>query len=459
MNDKSELSTSLKSFLNKAADALRKDNYPYAITLLSSVIETAPDHNEARSLLRLAELKQFEKRGNPRIKKIVAVPFVLYYLLKIYFNKQKDDGAAILKNCEKAFNKDPQCSLVLTQMGETALKIGNIQLAVDSFEQIRRQSPGNIRALKTLARIYLDNKELDKARRYFEEIIHLSPNDNDAGKGIKDIAAMKTIETGGWDDTDSSYRSKIKDEKQAGLYEKEARIGRSKEDINALIDKLEKEIENQPENVTSLKILAELYAEKEDFDSSLKTYEKAVSVTPNDFTLRELITEVKTLKLDGMIHEKENIAQPTSENEKAVKGLKEQKAILILDERKQRVVQYPNNLTYRYDLGESYFKISKIDEAIEQFQYSVNEPRRRVASLNYLGLCFHQKKLYDLSAKQFEKALESLYDMDSVKKEIVYNLGLLFEDAEKPDKALNQFQIIYEVDIGYKDVRQKIEKK
>jgi hypothetical protein len=47
--------------------------------------------------------------------------------------------------------------------------------------------------------------------------------------------------------------------------------------------------------------------------------------------------------------------------------------------------------------------------------------------------------------------------MDELKKEIVYNLGIAHETIQQPDKALEQFKEIYEVDMAYRDVAARVE--
>jgi tetratricopeptide (TPR) repeat protein len=48
-------------------------------------------------------------------------------------------------------------------------------------------------------------------------------------------------------------------------------------------------------------------------------------------------------------------------------------------------------------------------------------------------------------------------DINNKTKAIIYNLGLAYEEMNKPDEAVKQFKKIYEVDISYKDVAKKIE--
>jgi hypothetical protein len=47
--------------------------------------------------------------------------------------------------------------------------------------------------------------------------------------------------------------------------------------------------------------------------------------------------------------------------------------------------------------------------------------------------------------------------MDEMKKEIVYNLGLVYERMDDPEKSLGCMKQIYEVDYGYRDVARRVE--
>ena len=46
---------------------------------------------------------------------------------------------------------------------------------------------------------------------------------------------------------------------------------------------------------------------------------------------------------------------------------------------------------------------------------------------------------------------------DEEKKELIYLLGCVLEKMGKREEAIEQFKLIYEVDIGYKDVAEKMD--
>jgi hypothetical protein len=44
-----------------------------------------------------------------------------------------------------------------------------------------------------------------------------------------------------------------------------------------------------------------------------------------------------------------------------------------------------------------------------------------------------------------------------MKKEIVYNLGIVYENMGEGEKSLNCMKEIYEADYGYRDVAERVE--
>jgi hypothetical protein len=65
--------------------------------------------------------------------------------------------------------------------------------------------------------------------------------------------------------------------------------------------------------------------------------------------------------------------------------------------------------------------------------------------------------MLDLAMKQFEDAAREIVTMDPMKKEIVYNLGIVYEKMGEREKSLNCMKQIYEADYGYRDVAERVE--
>jgi tetratricopeptide (TPR) repeat protein len=137
--------------------------------------------------------------------------------------------------------------------------------------------------------------------------------------------------------------------------------------------------------------------------------------------------------------------------------LEAQLAAFKLSGTRERVKRYPNDKALRFDLGKLLYQSGHYQEAIPELQQATSAPNVRHQALNFLGLCYQSKGIYDLAINQFEKAAEEMLSMDDQKKEVIYNLGITLELKEEKEKALEQFKIIYEVDYHYKDVAQRVE--
>src|SRR5439155_14546786 len=70
---------------------------------------------------------------------------------------------------------------------------------------------------------------------------------------------------------------------------------------------------------------------------------------------------------------------------------------------------------------------------------------------------YNELEMLDLAVKQLEDVSKEILSMDATKKEIVYNLGLVYERMGKQEKSLACMKQIYEVDYGYKDVARRVE--
>ena len=56
--------------------------------------------------------------------------------------------------------------------------------------------------------------------------------------------------------------------------------------------------------------------------------------------------------------------------------------------------------------------------------------------------------MLDLAMKQLEEASKEIFSMDAMKKDIVYNLGLVYEEMGDREKSLAAMKQIYEADYG-----------
>ncbi|MCK9554485.1 tetratricopeptide repeat protein [bacterium] len=446
---------------NKGMDAFNKGNIDYAVTLFISAVKDSPGFVKARNILRLAEFKKFQSKFEI-VKKIITFITTLPLQISMSVELQKKNWRGVMSKAEDILKHNPKNVSVLMQLAnaaEMSEEDGMILTAIDSYEKARKIKPKNAVVLKTLARIYRAIGDLDRARACFEEILRYYPTDKDINKGLKDLAALGTIARGGLDDT-STYRTKIRDGEKAEILEKEAKMVKTEEDIELLIANAEKQLQMQPESINIHRKLSDLYVENEEFDKAINMLEAAARLDKGDISIKREIANVTIKRFDKEIRDIENklLKTPDSgELQFELKRIKNNKNSFILKDLSEKVAQYPNDMTLRYDLGSIYLKLGEYDKAVAEFQLAVRNPQRRTRAMNFLGLCFQAKKMYDMAINQFQKAIQSLKEMDALKKEVIYNLGTTYEKMQDWDKAIEHFKQIYEVDINYKNISQKIE--
>jgi hypothetical protein len=77
--------------------------------------------------------------------------------------------------------------------------------------------------------------------------------------------------------------------------------------------------------------------------------------------------------------------------------------------------------------------------------------------MNLLGLCYRELGMLDLAAQQLEAAAQEISSMNAMKKEIVYNLGLVYELMGEGVKSIAAMKQIYQTEYGYRDVATRVE--
>ena len=448
-----------RELYNKALAALERNNPDYAIEMFMQCLAITPNFTHGRKFLRAAQLKRAETLGS--FKKMFASAKVTPTVTKAKMSLSKNPVEA-MHLAEQALSDDPKNGQALMVLAEAAEAAHFPETAAQTLETYIKLNPRDGKAAHWLARVYFVTERHDLAREVYERILQGNPNDFEAQKGLKDATAHGAMQGGGWEEA-KSYRDVIADKDESVALEQQSRVVRSGDHVDNLIRDVQAKATQEPENPIHRRELAKLYAQKGDFDQALQYLEKIfTSEAGNDPTLEKEINELKAKRLQTLVTEKKAAltaqpGDPTLEQELAALDL--QLSELQLHDMARLVERYPNDLMYRYELGVLYLKTGNIQGAIEQLQKSVGQPQRRVASLNFLGQCFEREGLHDIAVDQYLKALEELPMMDGQKKEITYNLANCYETLGDQEKALTEFKKIIAVDIGFKDVRQRVTRK
>jgi tetratricopeptide (TPR) repeat protein len=260
---------------------------------------------------------------------------------------------------------------------------------------------------------------------------------------------------GALEDGKGSYRDILRNKDEAVTLEQEKRVQKSEDTAERLISEYEARLPNEPGNLKLMRSLAELYTQKNRFLSALELYQRIKSSDMgSDATLDRAIADTTLRKFDFQIAQLNPFAPDLAEQTAALQA---EKTAYQLAECQQRVENYPTDLAIRYELGQLYFAAGKIGEAIAEFQKAQGNPHKRLGAMSYLAQCFARRKMWDLAARTLQTAIKEKPNFDDEKKDLIYNLGCVFEGLGKKEDAVEQFKIIYETDIGYKDVAAKVD--
>jgi tetratricopeptide (TPR) repeat protein len=361
-----------------------------------------------------------------------------------------------IQTIEKLLRKDPLNISHVKLLTKAAEAADEPEIAIQTLALAQEQHPGDTYILETLGQLYMKTNQSRLGRECFETLVALKPNDSASLKLLKDSMAIDSMAKDGWSDaaaTGGSFRKMIRDEKKAEILEREEKAVKGKDDIEALITENKLRIQREPNNINYRRALALLYTNNKMFEEAISTLKDAQTVAGGrDPSIDQAISATRVQSFDVEI---DKLRQ--SNMTAAIESKIQERAQFLFNDLQERVTRYPNDLASKHDLGVLLFQQTRINEAIQQFQSSQRNAQHRISSIYHLGLCFQSKQQYDLATEQLQKAAADLPVMDEQKKAVVYELGRTLEMSGHLPEAMDCFKQIYQADIGYRDVADKVE--
>jgi tetratricopeptide (TPR) repeat protein len=372
----------------------------------------------------------------------------------------KNPGEA-MAIAEQVLNTDPNNSYAHRIIVDAALALEFPRTAVMSLEVMVRNSPKDKALLVEFADLAAQTggESGASAEAALDEMVRTSGFDPDLAQAQKNLSARKTMDEGGYSAAaggQGSFRDMLKNKEEAVSLEQENRVQKSEDTGARLIREYEGRLEAEPDNVKMIRSLAELYAQKKEFDRALEMYARIKNSTHGgaDSALDRVIADTTVKKMDAELAQLNPFAPDHVDQ---IAKLQAQKTEFKLAECKQRVEKYPTDLGIRFELGQLYFEAGKITEAIGEFQKSQQNPNKRIASMSCLAQCFAKRGMNDSAVRTLQSAIKEKAGFDDDKKDLIYNLGIVFEKMGKKAEAIEQFLQIYETDSTYRDVAAKID--
>ena len=451
-----DLESRVQKYVSKASDLIKVEPF-YAASILSNIVKANPHCAEARQLLRKAQGKMAAGKTSRGLSGLFA---------KLSFGRVNE--SAIKKNPEQALQTaedqiDANFSNVTAHktLALAAKELDLVETALLGYEYLFHLDQTNVANGKQLIREYIAAKKAERAIAIGDIILKNHPTDDEIQDLIKKASVQQTVDKGKWEE-EKSFREKLKDEDEAQRLEQSSRAQTGEEGLRSLIEEALKKAEAEPENINVLKDLVNYYRKLEEFDQALDWLSKArmLDAGKADVNLEALmgtLTREKMSKqiaaVEAQLEEKPEDASLQAELEK----LQDEEYDFRLTQAESLVQRYPNEFSYRYDLGELYKQKGNVDEAIKELQLALRAPKIRVKALVLLGQSYMEKKFYDLAAEQLTLAKSEISGVTDLKKEVIYDLGRCYESQGDSEKAMAEYKALYGIDIGYRDVSQKID--
>ncbi|HLZ53166.1 MAG TPA: tetratricopeptide repeat protein [Verrucomicrobiae bacterium] len=453
----SEISRDARVLYNKANEAAQRENLDYAIALYNQVLEKEPGFFECRRALRELQLKK-TGGGGGFFKKMLSGAGSSPLVAKGQIALRSNPANALVIG-EQILNSDPNSSAGHRLIVQAAQALELPRTGTMSLEILVKNSPKDKSlAIEFATALSSSGGDTKQGERILADLLRQSPNDGELNQALKNLSARTTMDEGGYTALEGgkgSYRDILKDKKEAVSLEQEKRVVKTEDTTERLISEYEARLQTEPINLKLVRSLAELYTQKNQFDRALELFNRVKSSDMGgDPSLERSMANTVVRRFDFQLEQLDPAAPDYAEQSAKIQA---EKLNFQLTECQQRVEKYPTDLVIRFEMGQLFFQAGKISEAILEFQKAQQNPHKRLAAMGYLAQCYAKRKMYDMAARQLQNAIKEKPVFDDEKKDLVYNLGCVLENMGKKEEAVEQFKLIYEMDIGYKDVAAKVD--
>ncbi|TKJ38611.1 MAG: hypothetical protein CEE38_02600 [Planctomycetes bacterium B3_Pla] len=452
----SQASAKARAFFEKAGKVAETNNFDYAIDMYLQGLRYAPDAL-MEGHLPLCELALHRQGKNGKKPSVVE---------KVKHLRGKTPLDQML-NAEYLFAKNPNHLPYAEAMLKAAVAGGYEKtagwIANLIFQTANAAAKPSAETYLLLKEAYTSLGQFDKAIAALHRASRLKPSDKELADEFTNLTAELTMVRGKYDG-EGDFRQSIKDRETQEKLQAQAGVVKTEDyRANAVEDARRKIAEDPtlPANIFELAdALSDLEEEKAENDAiSLleNTYE-----TSKDYSFARRAGELRIKQLRRKIKEAKAALEADPDDEQAralLEQLLEQLQTLELEHYRLCVQNYPTELRVKFEYALRLVDSEQYNEAIPLLQEAQRDPRRKIAAMNKVGLCFAMKGWLDDAIDVYNKAINSYEIKDNaVAKELRYNLGRAYEQQGDADKALDVYRRIAQFDFAYKDVSERVDR-
>jgi len=441
----------------KGSEAMSKENWDYAIEMFGKSVMLVPDNLLYRQTLRGVERKKYGDNGSGakmaglRLTKVKT---------RIKTSRLKKNWDAVDRAVEDGLKINPWEATLLFELGVAARERGFSEVATDAMRNAVANDTKNKMFARELAELLESRGDYSEASKIWQRLAKLDPTDAEARTKAMQVLTDNVIDRGGYEGAETTRDAMADDEvaKRLGTATGGPADGPGQSEEADLVHQVRRE----PENVDHRLNLATFYRKSGKLEEAALTLKEALDISGGNTGIRENLEDVELDLLRQNLNLARDKTTEEADNEEALRNVKALNGELIMREIEifsSRVERYPNDLKMKFDLGTRFVKIKKYAQAIPLFQVCVKDNRLETGALASLGKCFIAEKKGKLAIRQFEKAVESINQIDEpdLYKEIHYYLGRLLEEEGDKSTAEHHYTEVLAVDYEYKDTLSRME--
>ena len=447
----------MKNMFTRAKDVLDKQNYDYAVALLSELIQAVPGFSEARELLRIAEIEKTNRLGG--FPKIMAV-------IKSKFAVMRGKTLLVKKDAREALNcAEEALSYIYSENGllflcEAAKALEAQDLAVDALDRVLKLKPDDEPTIRMMIDL-VDGMEGQAVRlmQMRQKIVELHPKDLKAQAELRAATATATMELNARKAAEAengklATRDNGTNAPDMSDLERGDRIIRSVDDINEMIRRYEQVVEAGKGTIDIMRKLAEFYQKANRHEKAIEAYEELSRMQGDivDITVDKAIEKSRVIIANNQIEDM--IASGASDEE--IREARRSVLEYQIDCGKNRIKNFPNDLVVRFDQGTLYFNADMFEEALQEFRYAAKNPDRQQLAETYAARCYSGLGNYEKSLEIFDRLVKSMPFMDTQKMRTLYYMGNTFEIVGNRTEAAYCYRDIAKQNPNYQDVAQKL---
>jgi tetratricopeptide (TPR) repeat protein len=325
----------------------------------------------------------------------------------------------------------------LQGMASAAGKLGDRDCEIYYLQTAVMSAPKDPACNRLFAIALSERGLIDQAIVFWHRVEEFLPDDEEAKRAVAVLTVQKA-RSGREYDADDEVSRKLR------------HVAQQQEEAT-LEQKLLRKIEREPKHLASYLELSQIYINDERFKLAEELLARAYEFSDGDEDIREKWEDAE------LRHLRQKIA--LAKDPEVKKKLQADYYEKDIEVYKNRVVRYPNNLSFKYELGYRYMLTKRYNEAIQELQAAKNDPRRKGVCMLVLGQCFQNIKQYPLAMSHYEAAIQEIPDRDADnKKRALYYAGRLAAALKDLEKAGKHLTTLASLDFTYKDVSALLDK-